>query len=360
MAVAHDQTTVRALNQRGFVVQTAVEYDPGNRPAPTRPAAVAVDRPTRDPSTDQSGVVDDIPPGIRRCWLDAVDHPVRPVGPLRAAVNLARGFTLASAARTDPVAPAAVDGPVAVCVVFAVTGWTVGTARAVQAALDAVVELGPAAHLVLVQNDTDAVQATRDWTPERHRQRLRRAYGPNRGYGPACNLGARSARPGTDWLLYTQEDVQWSSADVRLAVAYALWGQWATGATAPALVGPSGGYVDTPTGIVTEYGTNAGDHVHSARVVDFLAGYWVLVSSHGVGSTWRWCEDFFLYYEDVDLGLVHAALGAPSLVVPGLRVRHRRGGTIAPALGHGRFVVQAESRRRFLARWSPAPAGTPS
>jgi N-acetylglucosaminyl-diphospho-decaprenol L-rhamnosyltransferase len=58
----------------------------------------------------------------------------------------------------------------------------------------------------------------------------------------------------------------------------------------------------------------------------------------------------FLFYEDLELCLRAADLGAPTLLRPAVRVRHLGGTSVARALGDSALEISAKRRREVIAR----------
>lgn len=244
------------------------------------------------------------------------------------------------------------DGGEDVAVVNVFHGRSEREDRAVDAALDAACALGPRSRIVVVQNDPTE---TRPWEPRANRDRLTVLRTPNRGFAAACNAGAKAAGSAR-WLLFTQPDVSWSPDAVRDAIGLARAFERApTGFGRPAVVGPSGGYVDDLAGGgLREVGRNAGVRSPTGGPipVDWLAGYWLLVDGEAFRKVKGWCDRFFLYYEDPDLVLRLALAGCRPFAWPGLQVDHERGGTIRSKVSDATVAaIQAESRAMFGRRW---------
>ena len=144
-------------------------------------------------------------------------------------------------------------------------------------------------------------------------------------------------------------------SDVRRAVALAecasRFGGY--GGVLP-IVGPSGGYLnDRVTGALTERGRNIGHQDTVPYEVDWIAGYWLLLSSDLYQASGGWDTGYFLYYEDPDLCLSAARAGARCIVWPdGIRVDHARGATTGDRYNRDQInEFQRASRGRFCAKW---------
>lgn len=241
-----------------------------------------------------------------------------------------------------------------VAIVKVFHGWSAREQEAASSALDSAVALGPRSRVVLVQNDASAHAATRAWKPRANGDRLSVVTVRNDGFAAACNAGAKRAGK-APWLLFTQADALWGPGSVRdaLGLSRALR-EAPTGFGAPAVIGPSGGYVeDFYNGAIREWGRNVRHHRGlPPEPVDWLAGYWLLVDGATFRKVGGWAEDFFLYFEDPDLSLRLAMAGARPFAWPGLAVEHERGGTIRTRVEDAIVSqIQGESRQTFGARW---------
>jgi hypothetical protein len=241
-----------------------------------------------------------------------------------------------------------------VAIVKVMHGWGEREERAVIAALDSAAALGPGSRVIVVQNDPTAHAVTRAWEPRANAARLSVVTTRNDGFAAACNAGAKVARKAR-WLLFTQPDARWGPEAVRDAIGVArAFTLPPVGFGAPAIVGPSGGYVDDYySGGVREFGRNVARHVGLPPTpVDWIAGYWLLVDGATFRKAGGWCEGFFLYFEDPDLSLRCALAGARPIAWPGLAVEHERGGTIRARVSDAVVSeMQGESRATFGARW---------
>lgn len=246
------------------------------------------------------------------------------------------------------------DGGEDVGVVKVMHGFDVQAERATEAALDAVVALGPRSRVVVVQNDARAAGAFRAWAPRAHADRYTGIVVRNDGYAAACNAGAKKCR-GNRWLLFTQPDASWGADAVRDAIGLSLALQEGpVGFGRPALVGPSGGACDDPyNGSLVEWGRNLPrDRGKAPAPVQWLAGYWLLTDGEAFRSVGGWDERFFLYYEDPDLSLRLAFAGCRPFAWPALAVDHERGSTIRSRVEDSVISeMQGESRVTFGAIW---------
>ena len=65
--------------------------------------------------------------------------------------------------------------------------------------------------------------------------------------------------------------------------------------------------------------------------------------------------DVFLFYEDMGLCLRARTQGVPTLLRPGIALRHRGGASVGPALGEGDLPLRAGRRREVMAREGRVP-----
>jgi N-acetylglucosaminyl-diphospho-decaprenol L-rhamnosyltransferase len=65
--------------------------------------------------------------------------------------------------------------------------------------------------------------------------------------------------------------------------------------------------------------------------------------------------DAFLFYEDMELCLRARRAGVPTLLRPGIALRHRGGTSVGPALGRDDLPLRARRRREVLAREGRVP-----
>jgi N-acetylglucosaminyl-diphospho-decaprenol L-rhamnosyltransferase len=65
--------------------------------------------------------------------------------------------------------------------------------------------------------------------------------------------------------------------------------------------------------------------------------------------------DVFLFYEDMELCLRGRRAGVPTLLRPGVALRHRGGASVGPALGDGDLPLRARRRREVMAQEGRVP-----
>lgn len=163
-------------------------------------------------------------------------------------------------------------------------------------------------------------------------------------FGAACAAGARRVLAGSDWLIFTQADVDYGYHEVIETIRL--------GATHNAAAGVSGGEVRSWPPVIEEFGRNAG-RTGPRRAVDFLAGYWVAVSRDHYLQADGWSEDYALYWEDVDFGMRLRVAGVACVIDKWIEVNHARNSTINREHGcSSRSLLQRQSQSRFEATWA--------
>jgi GT2 family glycosyltransferase len=65
--------------------------------------------------------------------------------------------------------------------------------------------------------------------------------------------------------------------------------------------------------------------------------------------------DVFLFYEDMELCLRARTQSVPTLLRPGIALRHRGGASVGPTLGEGDLPLRARRRREVMAREGRVP-----
>ncbi len=221
----------------------------------------------------------------------------------------------------------------------------------------AVVGAGGVDRVVVVDNGGD-----------RDRSDLRAAIGDrgdvltadNHGYGAAANLGAARARElGADAVVLLNDDVVVAPGWLE-PLAAELAGD-RVGAVQPVLV--TGGEVNSRGVTVGRDGAGhdlgRGEPVEALGDgpvdVELFTGGAVLLSQEFLAATGGFDERYFLYYEDVDLGLRGAELGWRYRLVPSSRVEHAGGVTTGGEPDRTRFL---QERNRLWAAFRFADAAT--
>jgi GT2 family glycosyltransferase len=212
----------------------------------------------------------------------------------------------------------------------------------------AVAGTAPAAEILVVDNDSRdgiAARLTAEGIPARVL-----AESENRGYGAACNRGAReSSRP---YLLFLNSDARVGEGAVD-ALVEALEAEPEAAAAGPRLLHPDGRFqpsiqrLPTPWRIFCESsglaylsggrgplrGHTATREDHSRRrEVEALMGAALLVRRSDFEAAGGFDERFFLYAEETDLMARWRARGRRLLFVPEASVTHEGGASGGDAL----------------------------
>lgn len=211
----------------------------------------------------------------------------------------------------------------------------------------AVAETAPGVAIAVVDNASGDAVAER-LAAEVPRARLIRET-ENRGYGAACNRGARETIG--KYVLFLNSDAAVAPGAVAALVA-ALEGDSGAAAAGPRLINPDGSLqpsiqrLPTPWRIFCESsglaalsgGRGLRGHTRTredhglARAVTALKGAALLVRRSAFEEAGGFDEDFFLYAEETDLLARLAARGYRILYEPRARVMHRGGASGGDAL----------------------------
>ncbi|MDO5024999.1 MAG: glycosyltransferase family 2 protein [Trueperella sp.] len=165
--------------------------------------------------------------------------------------------------------------------------------------------------------------------------------GKNLGYGQAANLGARDFVG--DWLLVVNPDVELQPDTLaNLLAAAERWPQ--AGALGPMLLTPAGeiypsarSFPRLVTGIghailaeafpnnpfTSSYRKNSDPHTEYP--VDWLSGACLLLRHQAFVEVGGFDPEFFMFFEDTQLGEALAGAGWQSVFVPSARVVHDQG-----------------------------------
>jgi N-acetylglucosaminyl-diphospho-decaprenol L-rhamnosyltransferase len=157
-------------------------------------------------------------------------------------------------------------------------------------------------------------------------------HGSNTGFGSACNIG--SARAAASVLFFLNPDTEILSANFQ-DICRKLDHQ-STGAIAPRLVGQDGktqpwsvGYDVTPLEIIKN---NLGIirskrlwEIKDEQKVDWVSGGAFAIKKDVFLSVGGFDEDFFMYFEDVDLCRRLREYGKEIIYVPAMEVLHLHG-----------------------------------
>jgi N-acetylglucosaminyl-diphospho-decaprenol L-rhamnosyltransferase len=150
--------------------------------------------------------------------------------------------------------------------------------------------------------------------------------GANLGFAGGCHVGARAT--GAPLLLFLNPDAVPAAGCVEALRAVASerprWGAWQALVTLP-----DGQRVNTAGNLVHWLGFGwagglgrAVDEVHGPREVGFASGAALVVRREAWDPAGGFFEPYFMYGEDLDLGLRLRLAGWESGVVPGARVAH--------------------------------------
>jgi GT2 family glycosyltransferase len=215
----------------------------------------------------------------------------------------------------------------------------------------------PRVHIIVVDNGSEPAEA----------EGLRAEFGPhvdvirvsaNHGYAPGANAGIRRALgEGADLIWLLNNDAQVSPTSLTALVAEA-GADPSAGLLGPLITSPIGH--EAPEGIWYAGGTidlarAETQHVHAEPVDDtafptsYMTGCAVLVRASTLREIGLLRDDYYLYWEDADLGLRAQAAGWRLVVVPTARVTHALHGSIPSTVA-----------RRFYTRnglWTAATHG---
>ncbi|WP_150306939.1 glycosyltransferase family 2 protein [Planctomonas psychrotolerans] len=164
--------------------------------------------------------------------------------------------------------------------------------------------------------------------------------GSNRGYGYAVNRAVETLPPAVEWVLISNPDVvlEPGSVDELLRVGAA---EPTVGAVGPAIQEPDGEYYPSarqlpslrnglghalfaniwPSNPWTRRYRREGQH-DAVRSTGWLSGACVLVRRSLFDALGGFDEEYFMYFEDVDLGFRITRAGYRNLYQPAARVMH--------------------------------------
>jgi len=260
---------------------------------------------------------------------------------------------------TEPAAPraAARPGVRVVSVVYHPGAELADFTRSLAAATTAPVEL------VLVDNGTDPEVADR--TAAAAGGRVLRT-GENLGYGGGANAGARGATQ--PFLVVANPDVVWEpgSLDVLLEAAER---HPEAGALGPALLNEDGTVYPSarelpsltqgaghavlgkvwPGNPWTRAYQRRQESAGTERFAGWLSGACLLLRRDAFEAVGGFDDDYFMFFEDVDLGERLALAGRPNLYVPAARVTHV-GGVSWKARPAAMISAHHRSAERYLRR----------
>ncbi|WP_313557582.1 glycosyltransferase family 2 protein [Miniimonas arenae] len=234
---------------------------------------------------------------------------------------------------TDPAATGSAPPDVRVVTVF------FDSREALPAFLESVRTASTRQLEVVVVDNASRVPLRHDELPDG--VRLVRAPS-NLGYGGGANLGLADARG--EWVVVANPDVVWEPGSLDTVLAHAAaWPR--AGAFGPTVLEPDGSaypsarrFPSIATGVghallsrvwptnpwTRAYRQEGGDPT-TDRATDWLSGSCLILRREALADVGGFDEDYFMFFEDVDLGSRLAARGWSSVYVPAARIRHDQG-----------------------------------
>ena len=220
--------------------------------------------------------------------------------------------------------------------------------------------------LVIVDNGTD--QAVSRDVADRFGARLL-VTGANLGYGRGANLGAEGST--SPWLLVANSDLEWQPGSLDALVA-AGDGHPRAGSVGPALLNTDGSVYPSARALPSL--TQGAGHAVFVRVwpgnpwtrryraeqesagqqraAGWLSGACLLLRREAFEAVGGFDEDYFMFFEDVDLGDRLGRAGWENLYVPSVQVTHV-GGTSWRAKPASMISAHHASAARYVARRYP-------
>lgn len=227
-------------------------------------------------------------------------------------------------------------------------------------------------HLVVVENGPDLPQlsATQLWkTIVIHLPK-------NPGYGSAVNAGIEALPKRINWVLVSNPDVVLEPSATRQLISEAEK-RANCGSAGPALVNSDGSIYPSARAVpgfmigighalfgdlwrsnpwTTKY---LGDYTSPiSRAVGWLSGACLMVNRSAFSSIGGFDSRYFMFMEDVDLGMRFGKAGWANLYVPTARAHHSVGHSTKL---HPNIMIKAHhnSVRKFLKEHYPSPWSTP-
>jgi N-acetylglucosaminyl-diphospho-decaprenol L-rhamnosyltransferase len=234
----------------------------------------------------------------------------------------------------------------------------------------------PPARVVVVDNGST------DGAPEavaesRRSVTLVRSPG-NVGYGSAANIGARLATPDEQWLLVCNPDTL-ATPDTLARLLEAAHRAPRAGALGPRVLDPDGSVYPSAralpsirTGIghallsgvwpsnpwTRRYQQRDVSASETAAEVGWLSGAFLLLRREAFEEIGGFDDDFFMYFEDVDLGRRLAEAGWSNLFVPDAVVTHVGGESTARA-ADAMVTAHHRSAHLYIAKTHPGALWRP-
>jgi len=237
-------------------------------------------------------------------------------------------------------------------------------------------EPGARENIVVVDNGST------DGAPELAEQqhdgvRLIRSPG-NIGYGAAANLGVASLPAEMEWVLVCNPDTQVTPGAVETLLEAAV-ADPRIGVAGPKILETDGSIYPSAralpsirTGIGHAlfsgiWPTNPWTRRYQQRdvstsddttAVGWLSGAFLLIRREAFGSVGGFDEDFFMYFEDVDLGRRISRAGWTNAFVPAATVVHIGGASTAKT-ADAMVLAHHRSAYLYIAKTHPGPAWIP-
>ncbi len=197
----------------------------------------------------------------------------------------------------------------------------------------------------------------------------------NPGYGGAVNAGARLAAPSVEWLLVVNPDVVVSEGAVDVLLA-AVAEDPRIGAVGPAILTPGGEIYPSArrvpslrTGVGHALFANAWprnpwsrqyrqDGESVPRDAGWLSGACLLIRRSAFDAVGGFDDGYFMYFEDVDLGMRLTRAGWRNRYEPAARVTHS-GAHATNSARSSMLEAHHDSANRFLTRKYAGPGWAP-
>jgi N-acetylglucosaminyl-diphospho-decaprenol L-rhamnosyltransferase len=195
----------------------------------------------------------------------------------------------------------------------------------------------------------------------------------NVGYGSAANIGARLADSDEQWLLVCNPDTI-ATPETVTRLLEAARDEPSAGVLGPRILDPDGSVypsaralpsIRTGIGHALLSGVwpsnpwtrryqqrDVSSSAETATAVGWLSGAFLLVRREAFEQVGGFDDDFFMYFEDVDLGRRMASAGWSNLYVPTAEVMHIGGESTARA-ADVMIVAHHSSARRYIAKTHP-------
>jgi N-acetylglucosaminyl-diphospho-decaprenol L-rhamnosyltransferase len=191
----------------------------------------------------------------------------------------------------------------------------------------------------------------------------------NPGYGAAVNAGVRTLSPAVEWILVVNPDVVLEPGSIDALVAVAD-GRRDVAAVGPAILSPEGALYPSARQ-VPSLRTGIGHALFSGawpgnpwsrryrqeddpdpRDAGWLSGACLLLRRSAFDAVGGFDEGYFMYFEDVDLGMRLGRAGWRNRYEPAARVVHS--GAHSTTRSHAAMVkAHHDSANRFLSRKYP-------